>query len=147
MRWAGLFLIGVWASLLSGCAAAQVSSAPYSRSSYPPTDPASVHILRSFPDSGYVKIGEVSAEMPLTFKETDATFEAKVRAEVARMGGDAVVVQQDEPFKQKRTQTRWETDTYKDDKGHVRSSGSVDEPKDDEYGRKFYGVAIKFTQQ
>ena len=138
-------LIGV-AVCLVGCAPARVSSATYSRSSaYPPTNPIAVQLLREFPSEGtYIKLGEVSADMPLTFAETDETFEAKLKAEAARIGADAVVVRQDEPHKLNRSETTWSEHTYKDKKGRTHTYGSESSGQD-EYGRKFFGIAIKFT--
>ena len=130
--------------LLCGCATARVNSALYGNSAYPPTDPRTVRILREFPDGGYIKLGEVSADMPLTFAETDATFEEKMKAEVARIGGDAVVVREDEPFRLNKTETSWSEHSYKDKKGTEHTYGSQSSGQD-EYGRKFYGIAIKFT--
>lgn len=106
--------------------------------------PSFFRMLREFPDSGYVKIGEVSAEMPLTFRETNETFEAKLKAEAARIGADALVVREDEPFKLTQTQTSWNAQTYRDKKGRVHTTGTA-QNREDEFGRKVYGIAIKFT--
>lgn len=145
MKFGAGLLMGI-VLCLAGCAPARVSSATYSRSTvYPPTNPLTVQILREFPSEGtYVKIGEVSAGMGLTFAETDATFEAKMRAEAARIGADAVVVREDEPFKLNRERTTWDEHTYKDKKGRTHTYGSESSGQD-EYGRKFFGIAIKFT--
>lgn len=83
--------------------------------------------------------------MPLTFKETNATFEAEFKAEAARIGADAVVIREDEPFRMNRTRTTWSEHTYKDEKQRTHTYGTQDSGRD-EYGRKVYGIAIKFTK-
>ena len=116
-----------------GCATAAVNSSPYGKRIYSPTDPQSVRVLREFPDSGYVKIGEVSGELPsyLTFKDTDRTLEEKFRAEAARIGADAVVIREDAPAYQSGNQhTSWNSSTWVDKKGTVRSTGSEDAGQD-----------------
>ena len=136
----------------AGCAPARVNSAMYSKSAYSPTDPLSVQILREFPpEETFVKIGEVSVEagaygVGLFGEETKETFEAKLKQETARMGGDAVVIKEDKPFSTDKSNPSWSTDTYQDKKGHIRSSGTVSEPRQYESGRKFFGIVIKFTK-
>ena len=130
--------------MLCGCATANVNSALYGNTTYPPTNPSSVRILREFPDGGYIKLGEVTASMPLTFAETDATFEAKMKAEAARIGADAVVVREDHPLSTGKTESRYDEHTYQDKKGTTHTYGS-ESTGEDEYGRNFYGIAIKFT--
>ena len=139
----GLLILG--ALCLSGCSEAQVSSGLYGYTDYPPTDPGSVQILREFPSDGFVKIGEVSVDDygGLFSTETKATFEAKLRWQVASMGGDAVVIREDKPswVEQK---VRSDSETYKDSREHVHTVQEVEAPM--EHGRKVYGVAIRFTE-
>jgi hypothetical protein len=58
---------------------------------FPPSDPASVQILRTEPTRAHVRLGEVRAEP--SNESTDVTLiETALRKEAAKLGADAAVV-------------------------------------------------------
>ncbi len=76
---------------LSGCSFVTVNSKPYlGVPVYPPTDPASVQILRGEPSRPHERLGEISLE-PEGNPPT-AEMEARLKEAGAQMGADAVVI-------------------------------------------------------
>jgi hypothetical protein len=79
-------------TLLPGCSQVVATSdrlvgAP----TFPPTNPATVQILRQFPDRSYQRIGEVFIE-PQSGNPPEPKIEQALQKEGARMGADAVVI-------------------------------------------------------
>jgi hypothetical protein len=80
--------------LLAGCNTVSVSSKQYlGMPIYPPTDPASVQIMRSAPVVIVQRLGEVSAEP--NGNPSVESIEAKMRDAAAKMGANAVVIVSD----------------------------------------------------
>jgi hypothetical protein len=61
---------------------------------YPPSDPATVQILRTVPTKPHVRLGEVRAE-PSDESVSAAKIEEALRKAAAKMGADAAVVVSD----------------------------------------------------
>lgn len=84
-------LLALLVLLATGCNTISVSSKQYlGVPSYPPTDPATVQILRQPPTAPHIRIGEVTV-----IPEGDpavATIEAKFREKAAKMGANGVVI-------------------------------------------------------
>lgn len=82
---------GACAILLTGCNTVSIQSKQYlGLPQYPPTDPATVQILRQVPQVPNVKIGEISAEPQ--GNPTAQAIEQKLRTAGAAMGANAVVI-------------------------------------------------------
>jgi len=78
--------------LVAGCSGVSVrSKQELGLPVYPPTEPASVQILRTQPTRPYQKIGEVAAE-PYGDPSVQK-IEQGLQQEAAKMGADAVVLQ------------------------------------------------------
>ena len=58
---------------------------------YPPTDPASVQILREAPTRPNIRLGEITAQ-PQSTSVPASEIEAKLREPGAKMGANAVVI-------------------------------------------------------
>ena len=82
-----LFAVG----LLTGCVAIQIGI--YPGFNFPPTDPATVQIYRSFPPDSdtYEVIGEFSVQEALG--DYDSLFYQRLKRRVAEVGGNAVILQ------------------------------------------------------
>ena len=79
------------ALLAAGCNTISVSSKQYlGGPTFPPTDPATVQILRQPPTAAHVRLGEVTV-IPQG-NPSVATIEARFRERAARMGANAVVI-------------------------------------------------------
>ncbi|MFO1461940.1 MAG: hypothetical protein U1G08_21370 [Verrucomicrobiota bacterium] len=77
--------------LFAGCNTVSIQSKQYlGLPQYPPTDPATVQILRQIPQVPNVKIGEISAEPE--GNPTVQAIEQKLRTAAAAMGANAVVI-------------------------------------------------------
>jgi len=92
VRFATITLAGISLCLVTGC---QTVSTSYTQDigapTYPPTNPASVQILRTQPTRKHVALGQVRAEpssetMPVT------KIEAALQKAAAKLGADAAVV-------------------------------------------------------
>jgi hypothetical protein len=95
---------------------------------YPPTDPASVEILRTAPTKPHVRLGEITAEPSSTSTPTPE-IESKLQQAGAKLGANAVVIVVD------RTQAT----------GAVVTGGWYDRQVTPEIGRVIKGVAIRYT--
>lgn len=79
------------ALLATGCNTISVSSKQYlGVPSYPPTNPATVQILRQPPTAAHVRLGEVTV-IPQGDPAV-GTIEARFKVKAAKMGADAVVI-------------------------------------------------------
>jgi hypothetical protein len=73
----------------AGCSSIPVQSHQAAgASTYPPTDPGTVEILRQAPTQAYVKLGEITAE-PQSSSTFITEVEAKLREAGAKMGANA----------------------------------------------------------
>ena len=63
---------------------------------FPPTDPATVQILRTQPTRAHVRLGEIRAEPSNTGVDV-VKIETALREQAAKMGADAAVVVMTEP--------------------------------------------------
>jgi len=84
-----------WALLAAGCASVSVDSRPYlGLPAYPPTDPATVSVLREMPARPLTKLGDITlipdGEVPVQ------QLEQKLREAASKMGADAVVLTSDD---------------------------------------------------
>lgn len=145
---------------LAGCA----TTAPLPKSvlydnakAYPITNPDNVKIFQSEPPQKFVKIGEVELESseygsnavgdilagPANNwgKDTTATFEKKIKDEVARIGGDAIIILKDTPLGIKGGGKIKATSSIESD-GTLQTEGRVS--GSESYGRKVSGVVIRF---
>jgi len=76
--------------ILSGCASAVKVASRYPEGKFLPTDPSSLTILTKTPERKFITIGEVTlrgVSDPLFARE-----ERKLREEVSKIGGDAVIL-------------------------------------------------------
>lgn len=89
---ATLILVVLVALLCVGCASA--SSVRYPVASYTPTSPDSIPIYYNFPPVQYEVIGEVKYDGAPAARWSGA--EKLMRAEAAKIGGDAIVIQEKE---------------------------------------------------
>ncbi|HVM51007.1 MAG TPA: hypothetical protein VMU04_23465 [Candidatus Acidoferrum sp.] len=122
---AGLCLFG-----LTGCNTISTQSNQYvGVPTYPPTDPATVQILRTEPTRPHVRLGEVTVE-PSSMSTPVPEIEAKLQKAGAKMGANAVVIVVD------RTQLM----------GAVVTGGWYNRQVSPEMGRVIVGVAIHYTQ-
>ena len=97
---------------------------------YPPTDPATVQVMRTEPTRPNVKLGEITVE-PSSMDTPVPKIEAKLQAAGAKMGANAVVIVVD------RTQQM----------GATVSGGWYDRQVSPVIGRVIVGVAIRYTSQ
>ena len=92
IRW--LIPIAAAAGLMAvtGCNTVSMSSHQYlGGPTYPPTDPATVQILRTEPTRPNVKLGEVQAE-PSSSSVPNVEIEQALQTAAAKMGANAVVI-------------------------------------------------------
>lgn len=115
------------ALLLTGCASVSVTSERYvGAGEYPPSNAASVRIMRREPKKPHVQVGEIVVS-PSGSPEV-AEIESAIRAEAAKLGADVAVLVYD---KTKRVGTIVSGPWW------ARSRTPV-------YGRKIVAVAVKF---
>ncbi len=115
--------------VLTGCKTVSVSSHQYlGGTTYPPSDPAQVQILRTEPTRPHVRLGQVQAQ-PSSSSVPNAQIEQALQKAAAKMGADAVVVVQD---------TTQVTGAYVSGPLWARSVNQVT-------GRVIVGIAIKYT--
>ena len=89
-----VILIGSVLLLLSACTNVAISTQQdIGVPTYPPTNAATVQILRSFPQRPFVRIGEVTAEP--TGNPTVPLIEEKMRDGAAQIGANAAVIVSD----------------------------------------------------
>lgn len=91
-RW--LLLLGAVAGLVAGtgCNTVSTNSHVYlGTTTYPPTDPTQIEILRQEPTRPHVKLGEVQAQ-PSNSNVSNQKIEEALRIDAAKMGANAVVV-------------------------------------------------------
>ncbi len=78
--------------LVTGCQTVSINSTQeIGGPTYPPSDPATVQILRTVPTKPHVRLGEVRAE-PSDESVSAAKIEEALRKAAAKMGADAAVV-------------------------------------------------------
>jgi hypothetical protein len=83
----------VAALAIVACATVDATSTPYVGAPHPPpTDATTVQILRTEPTKPHDRLGEVVVDASVDPAPPIADVEAKLRAEAAKMGADAVVV-------------------------------------------------------
>ena len=97
---------------------------------YPPTNPATVQILREAPSRPNVKLGEITAE-PESTSTPVSDIEAKLKEAGAKLGADAVVIVVD-----KTAVT-----------GATVAGGWYDRQVSPDIGRVVIGVPIRYTGQ
>ncbi len=96
---------------------------------YPPTDPATVQILREAPTRPNVRLGEITAQ-PQSTSTPAADIEAKLREAGAKMGANAVVIVVD------RTAVT----------GATVAGGWYNRQVSPEIGQVVVGVPIRYTE-
>jgi hypothetical protein len=96
---------------------------------YPPTDPATIQVMRTEPTRPNVKLGEITVE-PSSMNTPVAKIESKLQEAAAKMGANAVVIVVD------RTQNM----------GAVVTGGWYNRQISPVIGRVIVGVAIHYTQ-
>ncbi len=129
-RWLGAGAACATMVLFSGCKTVSTSSHPYlGGTSYPPTDPAQVVILREQPAAPHVNVGEVQAQ-PSSSRVGNPQIEQALRKQAAKMGANAVVVvaDRDQIVGATLTGPAW-----------ARSVNPIS-------GRVITGIAIRYTQ-
>ena len=90
-------LLIITASLLVSCASVDASSTQYVGVVHsPPSDPATVEILRSEPTRPHERLGEVVVDASTDPAPPVAQIEDKLKKEAAKMGADAVVIVYDQ---------------------------------------------------
>ncbi len=94
---------------------------------YPPTNPATVQILREAPAQPNVKLGEITAE-PQSTSTPVSEIEAKLREAGAKMGANAVVIVVETTFTKA-----------------AAARGLWDSPLSSDIGQVFVGVPIRYT--
>jgi hypothetical protein len=78
---------------LASCATVDATSTQYvGAPSFPPTDPASVQILRVEPAMPHVRLGEIQIDGSTDPAPSVEQIEEKLRADGAKMGANAVVI-------------------------------------------------------
>jgi hypothetical protein len=95
---------------------------------YPPTDPATVQILRTAPTAPHVRLGEITAE-PASVDTPVAQIETKLQQAAAKIGANAVVIVVD------RTQVV----------GATVVGGWYNRQLSPDIGRVIIGVPIRYT--
>jgi hypothetical protein len=122
-------LIGLLA--VTGCNTISLQTNQYiGVPTYPPTDPATIQVMRTEPTRPNVKLGEITVE-PSSMDTPVAKIEAKLQAAAAKMGANAVVIVVD------RTQNM----------GAVVTGGWYNRQISPVVGRVIVGVAIHYTGQ
>lgn len=87
-----LFLFCIVMAILPGCTSVIATSEPFvGAPTYPPTDPATIQIIREAPSRPYEKLGEIFIE-PQSGKPPVEKIEQKLREEGAKFGADAVLI-------------------------------------------------------
>jgi len=87
-----LFLLCIFIAILSGCTSIIAASEPFiGAPTYPPTDPATIQILREAPSRPYEKLGEILIE-PQSGNPPVEKIEQKLREEGAKFGADALLI-------------------------------------------------------
>jgi hypothetical protein len=115
--------------LLVACATVDATSTQYIGAPHPPpTDPARVAVLRTPPSQPHDRLGEVVVDASTEPPPPIADIEAKLTAEAAKLGADAVVIVLDRVVP---------TAVYVSGPWWGRSVDTVT-------GRKIVGVAIKY---
>ncbi len=115
---------------LAGCSSLPIltrQTAP--TSTYPPTDPATVQILRQAPTQPHVKLGELTA-LPQSSSTPFSEIEAKLRQAGAKLGAHAIVLLVETAFTPAAATSEWW------DRQHSPNVGQV-----------FIGVPIRYTGQ
>lgn len=88
----GLLLLAV-AGVLVSCATIDATTTQYvGAPHFPPSNPATVQILRSEPIRPHERLGEIVVDASTEPAPPIAEVEDKLRAEAAKLGADAVVV-------------------------------------------------------
>ena len=88
----GLLLVAVALPFLTGCQTVSVQSTQYiGVPSYPPTDPATIQILRTEPTQPNIRLGEITLE-PSSQSTPAPEIEQKLRQAAAKMGANAAVI-------------------------------------------------------
>ena len=86
-----LLFVAAAALFAAGCSTVSIQSKQYlGLPQYPPTDPATVQILRQPPVAPHVKLGEISAEPQGS--PTVQEIQQKIQQAGASMGANAVVI-------------------------------------------------------
>jgi hypothetical protein len=93
-RWVlGSLLLGALTCWLVACTSLDATTTPYAGAPhYPPSDPASVQILRTQPTKPHDRLGEIIVDVSTHPATLGNGVEQKLRQEAAKMGADAVVV-------------------------------------------------------
>jgi hypothetical protein len=92
-RLSHLSLVLLLGAAVASCATVEATSTQYvGAPSFPPTDPASVQILRSEPALPHVRLGEIQVDVSTDPAPPVAEIEEKLRVDGAKMGANAVVV-------------------------------------------------------
>jgi len=92
IRLFSVFLVLAGLCLGTGCQSVSINSNQYlGVPTYPPTDPASIQILRKEPTEPHVQLGEVRAE-PSSDSVSAQKIETALRNAAAKMGANAVVI-------------------------------------------------------
>ncbi len=93
-RWVlGSLLLAALTCWLVACASLDATTTPYaSAPHYPPSDPASVQILRTQPTKSHDRLGEIAVDTATHSATLGHDIEQKLRQEAAKLGADAVVV-------------------------------------------------------
>ena len=116
-------------AVLTGCNTIAIQTNQYvGVPIYPPTDPATIQIMRTAPTRPNVKLGEITVE-PSSMNTPVAQIEAKLQAAAAKLGANAVVIVAD------RTQQM----------GAVVTGGFMDRELSPVIGRVIVGVPIRYT--
>ncbi len=125
---APLVLAFVLLPLLAACSTVSIDTKQYlGLPTYPPTDPATVEILRQPPVRPHERLGEIVAEP--SGSPPVSEIENKLRQAAAKIGANAVVIVAD------RTERM----------GTVVSGPWWGRRIDQVYGRVIVGVAIRYT--
>jgi hypothetical protein len=91
----GLAVLLVGGALLAACSSVDVRTQPYlGVARYPPSDPARVEILGQEPPRLKDRLGEIFLDVEGS--PSRETIEAKLRAAVAELGGDAAFIVADQ---------------------------------------------------
>ena len=123
-----LFVLPVVLFAVTGCNTVSITSTQeIGGPKFPPSDPASVQILRTEPTRPHVRLGEIQAE-PANENVDVTLIEAALRKGAAKLGADAAVVVAD------RTQV---TGAYVTGPWWGRSVDTVE-------GRVVIAVAVKY---
>jgi len=88
-------LVGITAAALAlaACVTLSATSIPYAGAPRPPAvDPATVQIMRTVPQRPHDQLGEIIVDASIEPAPPITDVEAKLRAEAATLGADAVVV-------------------------------------------------------